>query len=208
MKLMNLHAHALSPQATDARIRLPASQVNRSTMAAWYADRLGAQPNEVAMAAQPQAFTLKVPDQAIADLRERLGRTRFPDQAPGEPWAYGMDVRYLRQLVEYWRSAFDWRAEEARLNGFPQYKVPLDGIDLHFLHVPGKGPAPCPLLLLHGWPGSVFEFLELIPRLTDPARFGGDPEDSWRRRSPATLCRFGRGSRALASRRSRTASPR
>jgi pimeloyl-ACP methyl ester carboxylesterase len=148
-------------------------------MAAWYADRLGAQPNEVAMAAQPQAFTLKVPDQAIADLRERLGRTRFPDQAPGEPWAYGTDVGYLKQFVEYWRSAFDWRVEEARLNAFPQYQAPLCGIDLHFLHVPGKGPSPCPLLLLHGWPGLVFEFLELIPRITDPARFGGDPEDAF-----------------------------
>lgn len=131
------------------------------------------------MAAQPQAFALRVPDQAIADLRERLSRTRFPDQAPGPPWAYGTDVGYLRQLVEYWRTAFDWRAEEARLNAFPQCIVPLSGIDVHFLHVPGKGPAPCPLLLLHGWPGSVFEFLELIPLLTDPARFGGKPEDAF-----------------------------
>ncbi|MGA7866794.1 MAG: epoxide hydrolase family protein [Stellaceae bacterium] len=131
------------------------------------------------MGAQPQAFTLKVPEQAIADLHERLGRTRFPDQAPGEPWAYGTDVGYLKELVGYWRSAFDWRAEEARLNGFPQYTVALCGINLHFLHVPGKGSNPCPLLLLHGWPGSVFEFLELIPRLTDPAQFGGDPEDAF-----------------------------
>ena len=100
--------------------------------------------------AQPQPFTLRVPDAAIADLRERLARTRLPDQAPGEAWAYGTDVAYLHGLVEYWRSAFDWRAEEARLNAFPQYKVPLADIDLHFLHVPGKGPAPCPLLLLHG----------------------------------------------------------
>jgi pimeloyl-ACP methyl ester carboxylesterase len=134
---------------------------------------------EVGMAAQPEAFTLKVSDEAIADLRERLGRTRYPDQAPGAPWAYGTDVGYLQQFVEYWRTAFDWRAEEARLNAFAQYKVPLCGIDLHFLHVTGKGPEPCPLLLLHGWPGSVFEFLELIPRLTDPARFGGDPADAF-----------------------------
>jgi len=129
--------------------------------------------------AQPQPFTLRVPDAAIADLRERLARTRLPDQAPGEAWAYGTDVAYLHGLVEYWRSAFDWRAEEARLNAFPQYKVPLADIDLHFLHVPGKGPAPCPLLLLHGWPGSVFEFIEIIPRLTDPARFGGDSADAF-----------------------------
>jgi pimeloyl-ACP methyl ester carboxylesterase len=131
------------------------------------------------MAPRPEPFTLRVPDEAIADLRDRLARTRFPDQAPGDPWAYGTDIGYLRQLVEYWHGTFDWRAEEARLNALPQFKVPLCGIDLHFLHVPGKGPAPCPLLLLHGWPGSVFEFLELIPRLTDPARFGGDPADAF-----------------------------
>jgi pimeloyl-ACP methyl ester carboxylesterase len=127
----------------------------------------------------PRSFKLSVPDSAIADLRERLARARYPDQAPGEPWAYGTDVGYLKRLVEYWRTGFDWRAEEARLNTFPQYRAPLCGINLHFLHVPGTGPAPCPLLLLHGWPGSVFEFLELIPRLTDPARFGGDPADAF-----------------------------
>ena len=131
------------------------------------------------MSAQPEDFALRVPESAIADLRERLARTRFPDQAPGEPWAYGTNVDYLRGLVEYWRTAFDWRAQEARLNAFPQFKVPLHDIDVHFLHVPGKGPNPSPLLLMHGWPGSVFEFLDLIPRLTDPARFGGDPADAF-----------------------------
>ena len=129
--------------------------------------------------AQPQPFTLTIPDAAIADLRQRLASTRYTDQAPGEPWAYGTDVGYLKQLVEYWRTGFDWRAEEAQLNAFPQYKAPLCGINLHFLQVPRQGPNPCPLLLLHGWPGSVFEFLELIPRLTDPARFGGDPADAF-----------------------------
>jgi len=128
---------------------------------------------------QPEAFTLHVPDAAITDLRERLARTRFPDQAPGPPWAYGTDVSWMRELVDYWRDRFDWRVQEARLNAFPQYKVPLHGIELHFLHVPGRGPNPCPLLLSHGWPGSVFEFLELIPRLTDPVRFGGDPADAF-----------------------------
>jgi len=131
------------------------------------------------MPTQPQSFTLAVPDPEIADLRERLARTRYPDQTPGEPWAYGTDVAYLKEAAEYWRTSFDWRSEEGRLNAFPQYKVPLRGVDLHFLHVPGKGPTPCPLLLLHGWPGSVFEFLEVIPRLIDPARFGGDPADAF-----------------------------
>lgn len=131
------------------------------------------------MAASPRPFALAVPDEAIADLKARLALTRFPDQAPGAAWAYGTDLDYMQELVAYWRDRFDWRAEEARLNAFPQWKLGLDDIDLHFLHVPGKGPAPCPLLLAHGWPGSVFEFLELIPLLTDPARFGGDPADAF-----------------------------
>jgi microsomal epoxide hydrolase len=124
-------------------------------------------------------FTLQVSDKAIADLRDRLARTRLPDQAPGEPWAYGTDVSYIRSLIRYWQNEFDWRAQEARLNAFPQYKARLQGIDLHFVHAPGKGPDPYPLLLSHGWPGSVFEFLELIPRLTDPERFGADPADAF-----------------------------
>jgi microsomal epoxide hydrolase len=132
-----------------------------------------------AMSIQSQPFRLQVPDAAIADLRARLLGARLPDQAPGEPWAYGTDVAYMGAIVEYWRDRFDWRAQEARLNAFPQYKVQLHGIDLHFLHVPGVGPNPHPLLLSHGWPGSIFEFIELIPRLTDPKRFGGDPADAF-----------------------------
>jgi len=128
---------------------------------------------------QPVPFTLRMPDADLADLRERLARTRLPDQAPGEPWDYGTDVAYLRGLIEYWRTGFDWRAEEAALNAFQQFRVPIDGIDLHYLHVAGVGPNPMPLLLLHGWPGSVFEFLDIIPRLTDPARFGGDARDAF-----------------------------
>jgi len=127
----------------------------------------------------PQPFTLNVPDAAIADLRTRLALTRFPDAAPGEPWAYGTSVDYARELVSYWHDRFDWRAQEAALNAFPQFKIPLHDIDLHYLHVPGVGPNPYPLLLLHGWPGSVYEFLDIIPRLTDPARFGGDPNDAF-----------------------------
>lgn len=132
------------------------------------------------MAAKPKPFELRVPDAAIADLRERLRLTRLPpDQPAGAAWAYGTDLGYMKSLVGYWRDGFDWRAEEARLNAFPQARVALRGIDLHFLRVPGVGPNPHPLLLLHGWPGSVLEFLDIIPMLTDPGRFGGDPADAF-----------------------------
>ena len=127
----------------------------------------------------PQPFTLHIPDAAIADLHQRLDMARWPDQAPGLPWAYGTDLGWMQALATYWRHGFDWRAQERRLNAFAQFKVPLHGIALHYLHVHGQGPAPMPLLLSHGWPGSVFEFTELIPRLTDPARFGGDPADAF-----------------------------
>ena len=90
----------------------------------------------------PRPFTLHLPEEAIADLRERLARTRFAEQTPGPAWAYGTDVDYLSDLVAYWQGGFDWRAQEGRLNVFPQYKVPLHGIELHYLHVPGQGPAP------------------------------------------------------------------
>jgi pimeloyl-ACP methyl ester carboxylesterase len=126
---------------------------------------------------KPTPFTVSIADAAIDDLRARLTLTRFPDQV-GEPWAHGTDLAFMRRLVEHWRDGFDWRAAEARLNALPQFTVPLDGIDLHFIRVEGRGPAPIPLLLVHGWPGSVFEFLDIIPRLTDPGRFGGDPADA------------------------------
>jgi pimeloyl-ACP methyl ester carboxylesterase len=129
------------------------------------------------MASQP--FTLNVPDTAVADLKSRLALTRFPDAAPGEPWAFGTSVDYARDLIAYWKDQFDWRAQETALNGFPQFRTTLHDIDLHYLRVPGVGPNPYPLLLLHGWPGSVYEFLDIIPRLTDPARFGGDPKDAF-----------------------------
>jgi microsomal epoxide hydrolase len=131
----------------------------------------------------PVPFRLHVPDADLADLRERLARTRFPETPPGAPWATGTDTAFLREAVAHWRDGFDWRAQEARLGAFPQFTVELSGIVLHYLHVPGVrapgAPEPMPLLLSHGWPGSVFEFLELIPRLVDPARFGGDPRDAF-----------------------------
>jgi pimeloyl-ACP methyl ester carboxylesterase len=127
----------------------------------------------------PEPFSLHVPDEVLDDLRERLARTRFPDEVPGSDWRLGTNLAYMRDLVDHWRDGFDWRAQEAKLNAFDQYRVELEGIDLHFIHQPGVGPDPFPLLLVHGWPGSVWEFHELIPRLTDPERFGGDPADAF-----------------------------
>jgi pimeloyl-ACP methyl ester carboxylesterase len=130
-------------------------------------------------AVQPRRFRLDVHDDVLDDLRARLARTRWPDEIPGSGWRYGSSLGFTRRLAARWRDGFDWREQEAKLNAFEQFRVPLDGIDLHFIHQPGVGPHPLPLLLLHGWPGSVWEFHELIPRLTDPARFGGDPADAF-----------------------------
>jgi microsomal epoxide hydrolase len=127
----------------------------------------------------PTPFALHVPDTVLDDLRERLGRVRWPDEVPDAPWRYGTDLAYLKSLVAYWRERYDWRAQEAALNRMRQFTVALGGIDLHFIHEPGVGPAPMPLLLSHGWPGSIVEFQQLIPRLADPARFGGDPADAF-----------------------------
>ncbi|MBH69185.1 MAG: multidrug MFS transporter [Rhodospirillaceae bacterium] len=124
-------------------------------------------------------FQLRIPDSDIDDLRRRLERTRFPDAVSGASWGLGSNLDYMRELTEYWRTCFDWRVQEERLNSFPQYKVTIDGVDLHYLLVPGKGANPKPLLVLHGWPGSVFEMLELVPRLNDPASFGGNPMDAF-----------------------------
>jgi pimeloyl-ACP methyl ester carboxylesterase len=129
---------------------------------------------------EPRPYQLHVPDPVLSDLQQRLERVRWPDEPPhGAPWQFGTDGSYLRELTTYWREQFDWRAQEAKLNDFPQFTVPLAGIDLHFIHVPGSGPKPLPLLLSHGWPGSVWEFHRIIPMLTDPARFGGDPADAF-----------------------------
>jgi len=130
-------------------------------------------------AAAPKPFKVHVPDDVLDDLGQRLARARFPDEPPLEPWSTGTSVEYMKQLVSYWRDGFDWRAQEAKLNAFRQFTVPLAGIELHFIHEQGKGPNPVPLLLSHGWPGSVFEFHKIIPLLTDPARFGGDPADAF-----------------------------
>ncbi len=126
-----------------------------------------------------EPFTIAIPDSVLADLRERLARTRFPDEVTGSGWQYGTNLAYLRELVAYWKDRYDWRSAEALLNRFPQWKAQVGDLRIHFVHARGKGPSPLPLLITHGWPGSVAEFTEIIGPLSDPASHGGDPADAF-----------------------------
>lgn len=130
-------------------------------------------------APEPRPFTIEVDAAGLDDLQRRLAHVRWPDETPGTGWQTGASLSYMRELVAYWLERYDWPAQVAALNRFRQFTVPLGGIDLHFIHEPGNGPNPMPLLLVHGWPSTAWEFAELIPRLTDPARFGGDPADAF-----------------------------
>lgn len=127
----------------------------------------------------PRAFEIAVEEPVLEDLRNRLRATRWPDQAPGEPWQYGTDVSYLKTLCTYWAEEFDWRAQEEALNSLNNYKVTIAGYDLHYAHVVGESPDAPPILLTHGWPGSFYEYHQLIPRLTRPSEFGGRAEDAF-----------------------------
>jgi len=126
-----------------------------------------------------EPFKIHVPDDVLADLHGRLTRVRWPDQVPDGGWRYGTDLAYMKELVAYWRDRYDWRAHEARLNSLPQFTVPIGRVDLHFAQLRGVGPKPMPLLLSHGWPGSIWEFHKLIPMLTDPGAHGADPADAF-----------------------------
>lgn len=133
-----------------------------------------------------EPFRLQVDDAVLDDLRERLARTRLPSQLDDAGWEYGCDTTYLAELIAYWRDAYDWRAQEARLNEFPQYMTTAsDGSPLHFLHVRSPHPEAVPLLLCHGWPATPFEFQKIIGPLVDPPGHGGRAEDAFHVVAPA-----------------------
>ncbi len=134
---------------------------------------------ETAADADIRPFSIDIPQADLDDLHERLARTRWPDELPGAGWSRGIPLTYMRELAEYWRSAYDWRAEEARLNRFPQFTTTIDGQNVHFLHVRSPEPDALPLIITHGWPGSVAEFIEVIGPLSDPRSRGGDPRDAF-----------------------------
>ncbi|TWF54440.1 epoxide hydrolase family protein [Neorhizobium alkalisoli] len=124
-------------------------------------------------------FRINVPDEDISDLKLRLARTRWPNTLDAASWEDGTSLAFLQKLVHQWSHRFDWRAEEARLNQLPHFKTEIAGLDIHFIHKRGTGPAPMPLVLTHGWPGSFTEFERIIPLLTDPGAHGGDPADAF-----------------------------
>jgi epoxide hydrolase len=124
-------------------------------------------------------FRVEIPDADLDDLQARLAHVRWPDELPGAEWSYGVPLDFVRDLAEYWRSGFDWRAQEARLNAHPQFTTTIDGQPVHFVHVKSPEAGALPLICTHGWPMSVFEYLELIGPLTDPSAHGGDAADAF-----------------------------
>lgn len=124
-------------------------------------------------------FRIDIPQHDLDDLHDRLDRTRWPDELPGVGWAYGVPSDYLRELVGYWRHEYDWRAAEARLNEWPQFTTEIDGAQVHFAHIRSPEPDATPLIVTHGWPGSIVEFLDVVGPLTDPAAHGGDRADAF-----------------------------
>ncbi len=126
-----------------------------------------------------EPFHIEVAPDALDDLRERLRCTRWPDEVQPADWDYGVPLEFMRDIIEYWATSFDWRAQERRMNSFRNYRAELNGMGVHFIHEPGQGPNPIPLLISHGWPSSFLEMLDIIPFLADPGRFGGSPTDAF-----------------------------
>ncbi|MEU4620425.1 epoxide hydrolase family protein [Actinoplanes sp. NPDC023801] len=124
-------------------------------------------------------FRIDIPQSQLDDLKARLANTRWPDELPGVGWSRGVPVGYLKEIAEYWRTGYDWRAQEAALNRYSQHLTTIDGQNLHLLHVRSPEPDATPLLLLHGWPGGVVDFLDVIGPLSDPRSHGGDPADAF-----------------------------
>ena len=128
---------------------------------------------------QLTSFNIKVEQKVLDDLKLRLEQTRWTDEPKDAGWNYGTNPEYLHELVEYWHSKYDWRKQEVMLNKFPQFITEIEGIKIHFLYIKGKGKSPKPLVLTHGWPDSFYRFYKVMPLLTDPETYGGNPEQSF-----------------------------
>jgi pimeloyl-ACP methyl ester carboxylesterase len=128
---------------------------------------------------QATPFTIAVPETILDDLRERLARTRWPAEADTTGWQLGIPLGYMRELADRWQHTYDWRKHEAALNAFSHFRAEVDGVGIHFIHERGHGPNPTPILLIHGFPDSFYRYHKVIERLTDPAKYGGDPSTSF-----------------------------
>ena len=126
-----------------------------------------------------EKFAIHVADELLADLSRRLDATRWPDEIENAGWEGGTNLAYMRSLTAYWRNGYDWRRQENALNSLPQYRLTLDGLNVHFVHQRGNGPKPLPLVITHGWPGSFVEMVKLLPLLTDPAAHGASVDDAF-----------------------------
>jgi pimeloyl-ACP methyl ester carboxylesterase len=126
-----------------------------------------------------EPLTIAIPEETLTDLRERLARTRWPRDFANDQWQYGTNSAYLKELVEYWLQKYDWRKHEREINTFSHYRTTIEGMPIHFIHQPGKGPKPMPILLNHGWPWTFWDLHKVIRPLADPAAFGGDPADAF-----------------------------
>lgn len=124
-------------------------------------------------------FRIAVPDGVLADLRQRLQRTRWPEAEPVTDWSQGAPLAWVQDICRYWAEGYDWRAREARLNRFAQFTTPVDGLDIHFIHARSPHADAMPLLITHGWPGSIVEFHKVIEPLVDPTAHGGDARDAF-----------------------------
>ena len=124
-------------------------------------------------------FKIEVAQTVLTDLKARLKQTRWTDEPKDAGWNYGTNPKYLHELVDYWQTKYDWRKQEAMLNKFPQFTTEIDGIKIHFLYIKGKSKTPRPLILTHGWPDCFYRFYKVIPMLTDPVSYGGNPDQSF-----------------------------
>jgi epoxide hydrolase len=126
-----------------------------------------------------EPFRINISDPTLNDLRERLARARFPNDIRGSGWSYGTNLSYMKELVEYWLDAYDWREQEAMLNQMPQFLGDVDGRLVHFVHARSDDPDALPVVVTHGWPGSIMEFYKVVGPLTDPLGYGGDERDAF-----------------------------
>jgi hypothetical protein len=159
----------------------PSRRTLNATLLAAAASSIIGKNNVLAQGASPapKPFRVDIPQGTIDRILSRVREAQWPDRLDAADWRYGTNWDYMKALAKYWAEQYDWRKAEANLNRYPQFLARVGDFDIHFYHVKGRGPKPVPLILTHGWPGSVLEFLEAIGPLSDPASFGGSPEDAF-----------------------------